>query len=66
MSDHSKKEFASALKWTWVIIVAAFAYNTVAPNYFFMKRGVTELRGNKVSGRLEELGENKWINISGN
>lgn len=65
MSNISKKEFASALKWTWVILVAAIAYNIVAPNYYFMRPGNTLLRANKVSGSLEELGDSEWINISG-
>lgn len=56
MSENSKKEFISALKWTWVIIVAAVAYNTVAPNYYFMKQGSTYLRGDKVTGHIDELG----------
>jgi hypothetical protein len=63
MSEIVKKEFMSSLKWTWVIAVAAIAYNTVAPNYYFMKQGVTHLRGNKVTGTLEEMDEYEWITI---
>lgn len=64
MSDSLRNEFASALKWTWVIIIAAIAYNIVAPNYFYMRQGPNFYRGNKVTGHLEELGNFEWINIS--
>ncbi len=66
MSEITKKEIASALKWTWVIVVATIAYSLVAPNHFLMKQNAALLRFNKASGVLEELGEDKWINISGN
>lgn len=65
MSEYSQKEFASAIKWIVVIIVAAIAYNIVAPNYYFMKQGNTLLRVHKVTGTIDELGEHEWINVSG-
>jgi hypothetical protein len=65
MSEITKKEFASAMKWTWVIVVAAIAYSLVAPNYFLMKQNAALLRFNKATGVLEELGEDEWVKISG-
>lgn len=65
MSDITKKELASSLKWTWVIVIAAIAYSLIAPNYFFMHQGIHYYKGNKVTGEIEELSESGWVNISG-
>jgi len=69
MSDIAKKELASALKWTWVIVVAAIAYYNVAPNYYFMRQGSDLFhRGNKITGSIEyldyEIGDTKWVDIT--
>ena len=70
MSEISKNAFASALKWTWIIIVALIAYKSIAPNYYFMRQGHDFYRGNKVTGSIEYLdrdtGETEWVNITEN
>jgi hypothetical protein len=64
MSEISKKAIASALKWTWIIIVAAIAYNYIAPNYYFMRQGQQFYRGNKVTGSVEYLEDNEWVHFT--
>jgi len=64
MTDSSRNEFASAFKWIFVIIVATFAYNTVAPNYYFMRQGPNLYRGNKMTGVVEYLEDNEWVNFT--
>lgn len=57
------KEIASALKWGFIIIVAAVAYHMVAPKYYFMKGG--DLRGNRITGKIEMLDSHGWVDVSG-
>jgi hypothetical protein len=61
MSDTTKNEFASALKWSFVIIVAIATYSNFAPNYYFMRQGNILYRGNKVTGSIEFLEDNEWV-----
>jgi hypothetical protein len=61
MSEITKKEFASALKWTWVIIVATIAFYNFAPNYYFFKNGGNFYRVDKVRGSIDELSDTEWL-----
>lgn len=60
--DHIKMEAVSALKWTWLICVAAAAFYMVTPKYYITAKG--QLRLNRVTGQVfallddnEETGE---------
>lgn len=53
MSDNLNKEFASALKWVIVIVIAAFAYNSLQPQYYFMRDKYVIIRGNTHTGKIE-------------
>ena len=66
MTDISEKEVASALKWTFVIIVLSIAYSNFAPNYYFMKQGNEFYRGNKVTGSIERYEWNEWVDLTEN
>lgn len=49
MSELIKKEIASAIKWTWIICIAALAYYFVTPKYYIStKDGCHRL--NQVTG----------------
>lgn len=49
MSD-IKREVISAVKWTWLICVAAAAFYMVVPKYDYFKDGF--LRLNRVTGQI--------------
>jgi hypothetical protein len=63
MSEITEKEFASAIKWIVVIIVAAFAYSKVAPNYHFSKFGMPACRSHKVTGLCEYSDDGEWVSF---
>ncbi len=71
-----KDQLYSAIKWTWVIAVAATAYYVVAPNvtphYYFVKKDQAVFRGNTINGQCERLayaedstkGSYEWLNVT--
>jgi len=64
MSDN--KEYYSAIKWTWIIIVAAIAINIVVPKlyprYYFVKNA--GIRCNRVTGTVERFDDGDWVNVA--
>jgi hypothetical protein len=60
MSDKSQVEIISMFKWIAIIITLAFAYQCCAPKYYFMKQGNNLLRANKITGKVEGLGDMGW------
>lgn len=50
--DHIKREVVSAIKWTWLICVAAAAFYMVTPKYYIPAKG--QLRLNRVTGQVFE------------
>jgi hypothetical protein len=64
MSEISARELASIVKWILVIIVASIAYGKYAPNYHFMQRGGHIYRAHTVTGAVEYLEDNAWVNTT--
>lgn len=66
--SEKQSQFHSAIKWTWVIIVAAMAINTIAPNivqrYYFSFHGSKFFRGNTHTGRFERLEDDEWVSVT--
>jgi hypothetical protein len=64
MTEESQNHVAAMFKWLVIIIALTMAYKNCAPNYYFMRNGHSFYRGNKVTGVVEALDENGWIDIS--
>ena len=61
MVQESQTQIASMLKWIVIIIALTMAYRNCAPNFYFMRQGNHFYRGNVVTGKLEHLDDNVWV-----
>jgi len=63
-----KKEIASALKWVFVIIVAAIAYKSVytteSPYRFLNNKKYSFIRANTITGKVECLNNLDWVPVN--
>jgi hypothetical protein len=57
MDESLKTWLAGIIKWVLIIIIAAVAFYTVCPKYYFDNR-IT--RCNKVTGKVEIFREGNW------
>lgn len=58
-----KERFLDIIKWGLIIAIAGAVYYFVCPKYYFYFYKSLKIRGNRITGHVEQYSDYRWIRL---